>query len=156
MSVNIAWMDRALCVGADPDIWFDGRQRAEAQRICAACPVADACRAAGAEEYRGVWGGEPHMRKKVGRSPSADYIGYRHGTDAGYSRHLREGTPPCGSCSTAHMFGNRKREATRVRTPEQLAEQKARRQRREAEPVHRPRARVYTGANVSTLHGLGM
>ena len=140
MSASTDWMDSALCVGADPDLWFEGRHIEEAKRICAACPAAEACRAAGAAEYRGVWGGEVHKRKSVGPSPSLEYLGFPHGTDAGYSRHLREGTPPCGSCSVAHSYGNREWEE-RVRTAEQLAEQKRRRQER-AEPLRQRRARA--------------
>ena len=152
MSVNTAWMDRALCVGADPDTWFESRLREEAQRVCGQCPVVAECQAAGADEYRGVWGGEPHMRKKVGPSPSAEYIGYQHGTDAGYSRHLREGTPPCGSCSVAHTFGNREWQErnSRVRTPEQLAEQKRRRKER-SEPIRQRRSRVGVAGDLRSV-----
>lgn len=112
-ALDTDWMGAAMCADKDPEIWFDGKRRKEAQRICAACPVAAKCRAHGADEYRGVWGGEPHMRKEVGPSPSAEYLGYQHGTDAGYRRHLSEGTVPCGSCASAHLFANRERDAVR-------------------------------------------
>lgn len=104
-----AWMDRALCVGADPEIWFAGNRRSEAKRICAACPVIDACRAAGDAEYRGVWGGEVHMLETVPGSRTAPYLD-EHGTQAGYVRHLKARTPPCVRCTIAHRFANRERE----------------------------------------------
>ena len=103
-----AWMVRALCVGADPEIWFDGRRTQEAQRICAACPVMDTCRSVGANEYRGTWGGVVRKAASAGPSTTAPYIGYEHGTDAGYSHHLREGTTPCTRCVIAHRFAQHK------------------------------------------------
>lgn len=141
MSVNTAWMDRALCVGADPETWFEGSQRDEAKRICVMCPVVESCQAAGADEYRGIWGGEENRRKNVGPSPSAEYVGYRHGTDAGYSQHLRDNTPPCGSCLTAHMYAGRAKDQKRVRTPDQIAAQRERR-RAKAAPIRQQRARI--------------
>lgn len=41
---STAWMDRALCVGADPDLFFsDGGNPAKAKQICGMCPVATDC-----------------------------------------------------------------------------------------------------------------
>ncbi len=128
-AATYAWMDQALCVGSNPEIWFDGYRRAEAQRICAKCPVAEQCREAGADEYRGVWGGQDQHRKTVPASRTAPFLD-EHGTNAGYKRHRREGTPPCPRCTIAHQFANREYVAAkpRQRTPEQLAAQKHRRQ----------------------------
>ncbi|AWN02673.1 WhiB family transcription factor [Mycobacterium phage Xavia] len=106
--MSSAWMDRAACVGHDPEIWFDSRKRELAQQICSGCPVKAECRARGANAYRGVWGGEVRMAKSVGVSPTAEYIDYQHGTESGYRRHLSEKTPPCDRCSTAHRFARRK------------------------------------------------
>jgi WhiB family redox-sensing transcriptional regulator len=99
------WMDRALCVGADPEVWFDARRRAEAQRVCGMCPVAEKCRTAWPDAYRGVWGGEVHMSKNAGNDV-ADYL-REHGTEQGYKQHLKDGTPACGNCLVAHMFSVR-------------------------------------------------
>ena len=107
MSRVASWMSRAACVGHDPEIWFQASTRAQAQRICAGCPVAGDCRVRGAEEYRGVWGGGVHMRKSVGPSPSLPYINEQPcGTEGGYARHLRDDQPPCGRCTIAHRFRN--------------------------------------------------
>lgn len=110
MSANTDWMSSALCAEHDPEIWFDGKRRKEARQICAECPVAAKCRVHGADEYRGVWGGEVHNRKEVGRSPSMEYLGIEHGTHAGYKQHFRNGTPPCGSCIVANRAYKRERE----------------------------------------------
>jgi WhiB family redox-sensing transcriptional regulator len=62
------WQERAACADHDARIFFhpenerggefEARERA-AKRICAACPVADACRAyaLAVREPYGVWGG---------------------------------------------------------------------------------------------------
>ncbi|AKF14403.1 transcriptional regulator WhiB-like [Mycobacterium phage Phayonce] len=113
MTAALNWMDRAACVGYDPEIWFNGRTRELAQQICAGCPVAARCRARGANEYRGVWGGEVQMKKTVGASPTAEYIGHEHGTERGYRKHLSDKTPPCDRCSIAHGFVSAERYAAR-------------------------------------------
>lgn len=106
MSVlDFEWMDQAACVGRDPEIWFQGTKRALAQQICAGCPVAAQCGTRGRGEYRGVWAGDPHMRKSVGPSPSLPYIDEQPcGTPGGYDRHLRNDQPPCGRCIIAYRF----------------------------------------------------
>lgn len=105
--VATKWMDQALCVGADPEIWFDGKRRAEAKRICAECPVAGDCRARGADEYRGVWAGEVKNRTSVGPSPALPFIEEQPcGTTRGYDRHLRNNQPACARCLIAHRYRN--------------------------------------------------
>ena len=115
MTAVAQWMDRALCVGADPDVWFDADTRDEAQRICRMCPVAAACRAAWPDAYRGVWGGEVHKAKHPGPSPTAEYLGVEHGTEQSYRQHLATDQIPCDRCLVAHRFANREREETRER-----------------------------------------
>lgn len=55
------WIDRAACVGADPEIFFlpRGRNATEAHRICAGCPVRQECLDEAIEnrEQYGIWGG---------------------------------------------------------------------------------------------------
>lgn len=111
--MSLSWMDRAACVDRDPEIWFDGNTRELAQQICAGCPVRIECRERGANEYRGVWGGEVHMKKTVGVSPTAEYIGYEHGTERGYRKHLARGTVPCDRCSAAYSFAKREYDEAR-------------------------------------------
>jgi len=66
------WTARALCVGADPELFFppgDGRAT-EARHICAMCPVSGQCLAYAvtAGEPFGVWGGlDPRERQNLRR-----------------------------------------------------------------------------------------
>jgi len=66
------WNVQALCVGADPEIFFppsDG-PAAEARRICAMCPVNGQCLAYAvtAGEPHGIWGGlDPYQRENLRR-----------------------------------------------------------------------------------------
>lgn len=56
-------MDGAACVGYDPDLWFADKgeylKRAQAEEICAACPIRSVCTQAASvsNEPHGVWGG---------------------------------------------------------------------------------------------------
>ncbi|MEV5360606.1 WhiB family transcriptional regulator [Micrococcus luteus] len=110
---DTAWMGRAVCADRDPDIWFDARNRARAQAICSRCPVAEDCRAAWPDTYRGVWGGEVRMATSASNDV-ADYLrDAKHGTNAGYQMHMREGTPACGRCITAHRFHQIERDGRR-------------------------------------------
>lgn len=116
----MSWMDSAACRpgnGHDPNLWFDGRYRHRAQQICSQCPVQGPCRQLGRDidAYRGVWGGEVHHLKSVGHSPTQPYIGYEHGTNAGYSMHMRDGSAPCTRCRTAHNYTRRAYEAAQIR-----------------------------------------
>lgn len=62
-----AWHAAARCNGMDPAIWFPDTPRsggftrehaaAQALAICGRCPVATECRADGAGEPFGIWGG---------------------------------------------------------------------------------------------------
>jgi hypothetical protein len=138
VSPSLDWMERALCVGhPNPDIFFPnetghaGRRQAErAARICAECPVADMCadhrQRTGATA--GVWGGG-HGTPRPIVTPRQTPI--KHGTDSGYRQHTRRGVPYCDDCRAAHKYMMQEWAANhpRVRTPEQLAAQKARRQR---------------------------
>ncbi|QFG10061.1 WhiB family transcription factor [Mycobacterium phage IdentityCrisis] len=65
------WMDRALCVGRDPEIWFTEKTGVAARKavaraaaICAQCPVRRECRQHADQLHAtdGVWGGWPVKR----------------------------------------------------------------------------------------------
>jgi WhiB family transcriptional regulator, redox-sensing transcriptional regulator len=71
-----AWMLEAACVGVDTRIFFPeaggAAETATALGICRRCPVRGPCRAYGAQEAHGIWGGQtvngrrrPHRSKKV-------------------------------------------------------------------------------------------
>lgn len=74
------WRDDAACGGLDPEIFFPlyGNKEGEkiAKRVCATCPVADAClkeALAAGHEY-GVWGGlSEGDRSKLKRSNILKY-----------------------------------------------------------------------------------
>ena len=68
------WVDRAICVGLDPDLFFpeqgDTAGVAKAKAICAVCPVADECRedALAWGDKHGVWGGTSELDRRRIRS----------------------------------------------------------------------------------------
>lgn len=99
MSVHVAWMDRALCVGADPDLFFSsipGDRGGEAKSICQECPVTVDCGNHSKGERFGVWAGTLKTSKAQGPKP------INHGTNGGYRTHQRRGIPVCGACRAAH------------------------------------------------------
>jgi WhiB family redox-sensing transcriptional regulator len=61
--MNGSWRDQAACRGLDPDIFYpvtdDEADAAEAQAVCARCPVREPCGeyALSSREKLGVWGG---------------------------------------------------------------------------------------------------
>ena len=66
------WAGQALCVGADPELFFPSGDdpAVEARRICAACAVSSQCLAYAvtADEPSGIWGGlGPRERHSVRR-----------------------------------------------------------------------------------------
>lgn len=74
------WQDYAACDGVDPDLFFDTAATGpgggpspttkEALRICAACPVREACleHALSRPETFGVWGGATERRRRSMRA----------------------------------------------------------------------------------------
>lgn len=67
------WRDHAACIRLDmpfpviDEIFFphQGQSAAHAKRICAACPVADDCRAAAQPGEHGVWGGTSEFDRRT-------------------------------------------------------------------------------------------
>ena len=89
--MDTGWMSQAKCKSMDPAVFFpnDGVGVQAAQRICAACPVAEPCL-----EYtlvnridEGVWGGasERHRRRllRQQRRPTRSGSDLRAGHEAG-------------------------------------------------------------------------
>ena len=58
---DASWESDAICRQVDPELWFpgEGDNPRDAKRICARCPVRDACLeyALAHDERFGVWGG---------------------------------------------------------------------------------------------------
>ena len=65
-----AWMDRAACLGHEPEAWFppDGHAP-EARAVCAGCPVRADClaHALATDTRDGIWGGVDMERERPRR-----------------------------------------------------------------------------------------
>ena len=63
------WTLRAVCNGADPDLFFVeiGQSNAEAKKLCARCPVREECLdyALRHDIRHGVWGGKSEKDRKT-------------------------------------------------------------------------------------------
>ncbi len=67
-TMDTDWMSEGKCKDLSPTIFFpsDGVGVQEAQRICAECPVADACLEYALQERvdHGVWGGKSERERR--------------------------------------------------------------------------------------------
>jgi WhiB family transcriptional regulator, redox-sensing transcriptional regulator len=75
MDEQLAWMESARCLEADPDAFFPekGGSTREAKRICAQCGVREECLeyALQNDERFGIWGGmSERERRKLKRLAS--------------------------------------------------------------------------------------
>ncbi len=108
------WMDRAACLGVDPEVFFPDRGDlhglGEALAVCAGCPVRHECLEFALSENltHGVYGGMPQTLRRTERTRRG-LAAYRHryglrlhGTEAAYRRHLRHGERPCPPCTEAN------------------------------------------------------
>jgi WhiB family redox-sensing transcriptional regulator len=80
---RLAWIGRAACRDADPELFFPerghARQGTQAKQVCASCPVQGPCRdlavraAKGRNEDHGIFGGtKPHERTGLRDNPPFD------------------------------------------------------------------------------------
>jgi hypothetical protein len=65
--------DRATCTRVDPDLFFpqrdNGTTTATARRLCAVCPLTEACRDyAMKHSVMGIWGGTTERERKAERA----------------------------------------------------------------------------------------
>jgi WhiB family redox-sensing transcriptional regulator len=110
------WQSQAACRTADVEIMFPTRAEdvPAALAFCAVCDVRAECLrwALDNDETSGVWGGmnAEDRRIKANRQPV-----FRHGTDAGYRRHLRQGEYACAECRAAHVEAGRRHAEPRAR-----------------------------------------
>lgn len=104
------WKAHAACKGMDTSLFFpaqgDSHTLRNAIAVCERCPVAAQCLEYCVESgiRHGVWGGRSERWRKVelDRRSSKVRIHATHGTNGGYSRHMRDGTEPCDACRAAH------------------------------------------------------
>lgn len=101
------WRSRAAC---HPDnrttpteaewtaLWYpeNGNGYRDARAICAGCPVRAECKADGADELFGMWGGEGREQRELARSTLPPMT--RHGYPFGAQAHRRRGETPCDEC----------------------------------------------------------
>jgi len=68
-----AWHRQAACRGEGPATWFPGQggDTEPAREVCAGCPVAEECHAAGSMERFGIWGGMSNRQRKAARRAAA-------------------------------------------------------------------------------------
>ena len=77
---NEEWMDRANCIGTDPEAWFPGkggRASPPIRRVCGACEVQSDCLDYALEHnLRGIWGGLTESQRvrmrRAGTLPQRD------------------------------------------------------------------------------------
>lgn len=116
------WRQHAACRGHDPDLWFPSSGprsaiiTAQAQAICAGCPVQQACRQYADQrgDVYGIWGGHRYAFTNAYRNyrPFRTDAGLQPcGTLAAARRHARRGEPCCRACLEAqrqHRITRRK------------------------------------------------
>lgn len=116
-----AWWERMACKGTGVEFVFDTNDASQkrinrCKTICARCPVADPCLTNELDVMRqnlpsiGVFGGSTQAERRLILQveqqqmplddPRTDPMD--HGTGAGYTAHLRNGTDPCDDCLAAH------------------------------------------------------
>ncbi len=101
------WVDRAACRGMGPGLFHPelGEDTRPAKEVCQGCPVRAECYAYSLEisTHHGIWGGKSE-RERRGNRPERqrEPEPIRHGTNRGYTQHVRREIPPCFECRRAH------------------------------------------------------
>lgn len=79
----MSWRERAACIGADPDLFFDDTRKHEAKAVCEPCPVTEECLGYAVNEPStsdyGVWGGTTRAQRHHMRYRSTPTPGKREG-----------------------------------------------------------------------------
>jgi WhiB family redox-sensing transcriptional regulator len=75
-NTSVDWQDQALCLGANPDLFFSphylekkeerASREAQAKAVCARCPVRQHCLdfALSVREPHGIWGGLNEIERR--------------------------------------------------------------------------------------------
>ena len=103
------WTTQAACLGVDLDVFYPdvSEHCDDAKRICATCPVVDACRdyALSQESVANCWGVfgglSPKERQAILKDKAVEIT---HGTMSGYHAHVRRRVPVCDSCRAARRL----------------------------------------------------
>lgn len=108
----MTWHAQAACIGRTELFFAESGQQAkslnpQACAICATCPVRTDCLEAALADSttQGVWAGTTFSQRRRIRAERGHK--YRRalvascGTNAGYVRHRRDGTPACAQCINA-------------------------------------------------------
>jgi WhiB family redox-sensing transcriptional regulator len=65
---DLSWMDRANCLGLDPDLFFPslGQSTKEARQVCSGCVSRGPCLAYALDENIefGIWGGKSRRERE--------------------------------------------------------------------------------------------
>jgi hypothetical protein len=103
------WRAEAACRNRPTYMWFpargDTRTTQKAMQICKACLVRDQCRAANIDQRDGIYGALSSNARRELRAADATPPPERlvvHGTNAGYTHHIRRGEQACSDCLRAH------------------------------------------------------
>lgn len=113
------WVDRAACKGMGADLFFPelGEDTRPAKEVCQGCPVRAECYAYSLEisTHHGIWGGKSE-RERRGKRPEWEPVQQpiRHGTNGGYTAHVRRQKPICSECRIAHNQYNERAKERRL------------------------------------------
>lgn len=109
--------DRYPC-SAFPDLFFSTDQDdiTYAKAVCSRCPSRLACLEAGrSRQESGIWGGETEQERiELGKQQPKERVPAPCGTDAGATRHRRDGEKPCQPCLDAAALAAQLRKARKA------------------------------------------
>lgn len=120
--MTATWRNQAACAGMNPDLFYPerGATLAHAKAVCAGCPVAADCldHALTNGERHGIWGGKSEqergrIRRAAGSMGRSTRTPAKCGTEAGYTRHIRNGETACPACLDGKARAQRDRNARR-------------------------------------------
>jgi hypothetical protein len=105
------WRADAACRNRPTWMWFPARGDRDtlerALKVCRSCFVREQCRAANIDKRDGIYGGLTGAARRELRRADQGTLRKRriiHGTNAGYTAHLRAGEDACLECRQAHAI----------------------------------------------------
>ena len=115
----LAWLERAQCIGSDPELWFPVSDTPDAYQpardICETCPVRLECLewAISGGIRHGMFGGKTPSQRESYRQKHRLSVTRQGpvlepcGTSAAYARHYRAGEPACEACRQWNALNKR-------------------------------------------------